>query len=424
VDESGRPSKRALEHAWEADPASIALYAFDLLNWEGYNTRELTLRERKALLRSLLPPSGSALYVDSVAERGRTLAAEAARLGLDTLLAKRADSRYEAGPSKQWKRIRLSGQGAGGEGESLPAEELQRKPGFKLSNPGKVLWPAEGYTKRDLFAYYEAVAEHLLAHVRGRPMHLHRFPNGIEEKSFYQKRPPETFPSWIAQVQFPETDERYLLCNDRPTLLYLANLASIDLHPWLSRADSPGCPDWAVIDIDAKESSFETAVKIARKAGSLLRGLGVRSFVKTSGGSGLHVYVPLAPSYSYEQSRMFTETVARVLAMENRDSATVERNPERRSGKVYVDFLQNRRGQTVVPPYSARPVAGARVSMPLEWDELRSALSPDRFTIKTAVGRLEELGDLFRPVLELDQELLPAIEALQQYMKAGGRALE
>jgi bifunctional non-homologous end joining protein LigD len=145
--------------------------------------------------------------------------------------------------------------------------------------------------------------------------------------------------------------------------------------------------------------------------------LGIRSFVKTSGATGLHIFVPLRASYSYEQSRIFAEAIARVVVMENRRTATIERNPQKRSGKVYVDFLQNRRGQTIVPPYCVRPVPGAQVSMPLNWDELRTDLSPNHFTLRNAGNRIRETGDLFRPVLEMEQDLLPAVASLEDYMR-------
>jgi bifunctional non-homologous end joining protein LigD len=424
LDDSGRPSRAALSAAWAKNPGAVTLYLVDILNWEGFSTRKLSLLDRKHLLRSILPPSVTLMYVDAVAEQGERLAAEAARAGMGALLAKRADSPYVPGPSKAWRRMLLSGGDEPG-GVPGPAPALAAPRGLRLTNPGKVFWPVEGYTKRDLYEYYEAVAELVVPHLRGRPVHLRRFPNGIEGKSFYQRKAPEHTPDWVTQVELGDPPERYILCDDRRTLLYLVNLGSIDLHPWLSRAASADSPDWAVVDIDAKESSFQTAVKVARKTGGLLRGLGIQSFLKTSGGTGLHVFVPLAPGYSYEQSRFFAEAVARVVAVENRDAATIERKPRERRGKVYVDFLQNRRGQTIVPPYSARPVPGAKVSMPLDWDELRADLRPERFTIRTALERVRERGDLFRSVLDGGEDLLAAGQALQRYVEGGrGRAAQ
>jgi bifunctional non-homologous end joining protein LigD len=196
------------------------------------------------------------------------------------------------------------------------------------------------------------------------------------------------------------------------------NLGSIDLHPWLSRVGSLDAPDWAVLDLDPKAAPFAHVVRIARAAGKLLRGIGLRPLLKTSGRFGMHVFVPLQPGYTYDHSRMFVEAVARVLVRELPDIATVERLPDRREGKVYLDFLQNRRSQTVVPPYVVRPLRGASVSTPLSWDELEQAdLSPQRFTLQTVPERVQTRGDLFRPALEDRQDLLPAIAALDDVLR-------
>jgi bifunctional non-homologous end joining protein LigD len=206
--------------------------------------------------------------------------------------------------------------------------------------------------------------------------------------------------------------------DDREMLLYAINLGSIDLHPWLSRAATPGEPDYALLDLDPKSAPFPWVVRIARSAGRLLRGIGLRPVLKTSGKSGMHIVVPLRRGYSYDHSRMFTEAVARVLARELPDIATVERLPDQRDGKVYLDFLQNRKSQTIVPPYSVRPVRGASVSTPLAWDELeRKDLHPGLCTIHTGPPRIAGLGDLFRSALEDPQDLLPAISALQQVLR-------
>ena len=285
----------------------------------------------------------------------------------------------------------------------------------KLTNLGKVFWLAEGFTKGDLVAWYESVAELLLPYLEDRPVHMNRFPDGIEGKSFYQRRAKEDAPEWIERVRFEDEDEPedYMLCNSRDALLWFANQGSIDLHPWMSRRQTPGSPDYAVIDLDPKQAPFADVVRIARATGKLLVGIGIRPLLKTSGKTGLHVVVPLVEGYSYDQARGFCEAVARIVARELPDIATVERTISEREGKVYVDYGQNARGQTVVPPYAVRPVPGATVSMALDWDELSGELAPSMFTIRTAPSRIAELGDLFRPLLFDRQELLAAIEALQ-----------
>jgi bifunctional non-homologous end joining protein LigD len=260
------------------------------------------------------------------------------------------------------------------------------------------------------------MAETLLPYLYERPVHMLRYPDGIEGKSFYQKDAPDHTPDWVLTESIESDGEaiRYIICNDRDILLFMVNLASIDLHPWLSRRSTRDVPDFVVFDLDAKEAPFGDVVKVARSIGKVLRGIGLRPYLKTSGATGLHVYVPVKPAYTYKQTRDFCEGISTLVATEHRTIATVERVVGRRRGRVYVDFGQNRRGQTVVPPYVVRPRPGAPVSMPLDWDELDAELDPRSFDIRTAPGRLARQGDLFQGVLRDPQDLLPAIEAFQK----------
>jgi bifunctional non-homologous end joining protein LigD len=430
LDESQRPDRKRLARRLRGESSEpVFLYVFDLLYYDEWDLRPLGLLERKRALSALLPRLGSVLYVDHVLERGEDLVRAASSAGLPGVIAKEGPSAYQSGPSPAWLEIPV----AAGEGarKLRLVEALSRGPGpgsapagarkVKFSNLDKVFWPQEGYTKGDLIAYYDQVAEVILPYLRERPMHMNRFPDGIEGKNFYQKDAPDHLPDWIATELIPSDSReeaiRYIICNDRETLLYLANLGSIDLHPWFSRRGSLDSPDWAVLDLDPKEAPFANVVRIARTLGKLLRGIGLRPYLKTSGATGLHIYIPLKPGYTYDHSRLFCEGVATLVASEHRDIATVERVPARRGGRVYIDFLQNRRGQTIVPAYAVRPVPGATVSAPLDWDELSSELSPQEFTIKTVPARLARRGDLFRPALTDLQDLLPAIEAFQQQYK-------
>ena len=424
VDRRGRPSRAELDRpAGRGGGAPVAFYAFDLLYYEEWDVRGLPLSERKTLLRSLLPAGGGVLYVDHVAADGKSLAAAAAAAGLQALVAKRADSRYRPGAHDAWARVPIAA--AGGAGELPIAEALRRQPPpagdaarVKLVNLDKVYWPAGGRTKGDLVDYYLAVAEWLLPYLQSRPAHLLRYPDGVDGEGFYQKQVPH-LPSWVPTVDVSRDGRgsRYVVCGDRDTLLYLVNLGSIDFHPWLSGIDDLDMPDWAVIDLDAKEASFGKVVRVARTLAKVLRGIGVAGYLKTSGKSGLHVYVPLARGYVYDQSRMFCEWLARVVVREHRDIATVQRAAARRGGRVYVDFLQNRRERTVVPPYAVRPTAGATVSTPLSWDELDSGLSPGRFTMDTVPARLASVGDLFRGALTDRQDLAAAAGGLERYLR-------
>ncbi len=424
VDRRGRPSRAELDRpAAHAGGAPVAFYAFDLLYYEEWDVRGLPLSERKALLRSLLPAGGGVLYVDHVAADGQSLAAAASAAGLQALVAKRADSRYRPGAHDAWARVPIAA--ADGAAE-LPIEEaLRRQPSpagdtarVQLGNLDKVYWPAGGRTKGDLVDYYLTVAEWLLPYLQSRPAHLLRYPDGVDGEGFYQKQVPH-LPSWVPTVDVSRDGRgsHYVVCGDRETLLYLVNLGSIDFHPWLSSIADLDAPDWAVIDLDAKEASFGKVVRVARTLAKVLRGIDVAGYLKTSGKSGMHVYVPLAGGYIYDQSRMFCEGLARVVVREHRDIATVERSAARRGGLVYVDFRQNRRERTVVPPYAVRPVAGATVSTPLSWDELDPDLSPDRFTMDTVPARLVRAGDLFREALANRQDLAVAAGRLERYLR-------
>ena len=421
LDGNGLPSREALAAALGgASAPSLAYYVFDLLQWEDFDLRALPLLDRKAALRTLLPPHPHVLFVDHVAGDGTALMAAIAAAGLPAAIAKRATSAYHSGPSDAWQRITAPPASVRHESKAAAPPTPHAPPRWKPSNLDKVYWPAEGYTKGDLLAYYGAIADVLLPHLRDRPLHLNRFPDGIDGKSFYQREVKEGSPAWVRTVPIRHdgTTVPHHVVDDRDQLLHVVNLGSIDLHPWLSRTGSLEAPDFAVLDLDPKQAPFAHVVRIARTAGKLLRGIGLRPLLKTSGKHGMHIYVPLQPGYSYDHSRMFTEAVARVLQRELPDIATVERLPDQRDGKVYLDFLQNRRSQTIVPPYAARPIRGASVSAPLEWDELEDAgLSPQRFTIQTMPQRVAERGDLFRKVLDDRQDLLPAIAALEDVLR-------
>jgi bifunctional non-homologous end joining protein LigD len=421
LDSGGRPSEEALARDLEQGGAGAVLYLFDLLYAEDWDLRGLPLRERQAALSGLLPDSGRLQLIDPVAERGQALARAAGESHLPAILAKRADSPYRAGISKDWLRIPVTAapKARPSRGRKAAATAAPAAPAFVITHPRKVYWPEQGYTKGDLVGYYDQVAGFLLPYLRDRPLHLYRWPDGVRGKSFYQKQLPEELLSQLETVDVARDGEEpvlYAMCNDRKALLTLINSGSIDLHPWFSHQGSLDSPDWAVLDLDPKEAPFANVIKIARQAGRLLRGLGLEPYLKTSGSTGLHVYLPLKPGYSFEQSRMFCEAVARLLVRDHADIATVERAVSRREGRVYIDFMQNRREQTVVPPYVVRPVEAASVSMPLEWDELETEFRLADFTLLTSPRRLERIGDLFRTALSRPQDLSPAIEALGRHL--------
>lgn len=421
-DAHGRPDHGALEKAIATGAhEQLQFYAFDLLQWEDYDLRGLPLVDRKAGLRAVLTEHPGLLFVDHVTGDGPSLLRVITDAGLPGAIAKRADSRYVSGASEDWLRVPAGSEEAPDAAAPKPALAAAATR-FKPTNLGKVYWPAEGFTKGDLLAYYHAVADVILPHLQNRPVHFNRFPDGIDGKSFYQREVKEGTPSWVGTVDVPHDDEivPHHVINDRDTLLYAANLGSIDLHPWLSSVGSFYEPDYAVLDLDPKEAPWRDVIRIARAAGKLLRGIGLRPLLKTSGKTGMHIFVPLQRGYTYDHSKMFLEAVARVLVRELGDIATVERMPQNREGKVYLDFLQNRKSQTIVPPYSARPVRGGTVSAPLAWDELEDHdLTPQRFTLHTMPDRVAERGDLFAKALTDRQDLMPAIAALEDVLKNG-----
>ncbi|MBL8756401.1 MAG: non-homologous end-joining DNA ligase [Planctomycetes bacterium] len=425
LDANGRPDHAALAAALAGAPSpSLAYYAFDLLQWEEFDLRGLPLLDRKAALRTLVGAHPRVLFVDHVAGDAKALLHALREAALPAAIGKRAASTYTSGASADWLRIDVPAARPGSDDAAVAtaraAAERTAAARWKPSNLDKVWWPAEGYTKGDLLAYYQSIADVLLPHLRDRPLHLNRFPDGIDGKSFYQREVKEGSPAWLRTAPIPHdgTIVPHHVVDDLDTLLHVVNLGSIDLHPWLSRVATPDQPDWAVLDLDPKTAPWAHVVRIARAAGRLLRGIGLRPLLKTSGKSGLHVFVPLRPGYSYDHGKLFLEAVARVLVRELPDIATVERMPDQRDGKVYLDFLQNRRSQTIVPPYSARPVRGASVSAPLQWDELEDAtLTPQRFTIRSMPARVAEHGDLFRKALDDPQDLLPAIAALEDVLR-------
>ena len=292
---------------------------------------------------------------------------------------------------------------------------------INFSNLKKIYWPAEKYTKGDLVEYYRAVSRWLLPYLADRPVVLTRFPDGIDGKSFYQKDAPVFVPEWIRTIPIWSEDTRreirYFICDSEEALLYIANMGSIPIHVWASREGSLELPDWCVIDLDPKEATFSDVIRCAQVLHRICESVGLPSYVKTTGKTGLHVMLPLGRQCTYEQSRMLGELLARCVLRELNDIATITRHVTKRGDKVYLDYLQNRHGQTIVAPFSVRPLPGATVSMPLLWDEVNDTLDPKAFTIKNAVERMERLGnDPVLPVLEMKPDLVHVLDQLAKVL--------
>lgn len=285
-----------------------------------------------------------------------------------------------------------------------------------LSHLTKPFWPRQGYAKFDLLDYYHRVAPFILPHLSGRPLTLKRYPDGFGSEPFFQKEAPPETPEWVTRVAIPSREKGaevdYITCGDTATLLFLANSGCISQNPWLSRAGSLDSPDFIVFDLDpADDGDFARCIEVALLIRDQLAGFGLRGYPKTSGASGIHVYVPLKSGYSYEQARQFARVVA-ILCREARpELISLEPTIARRDAPVYLDILQNGRGKTVAAVYSVRARDGAPVSTPLAWDEVRPGLRPSGFTIANVLDRLAARGDLFAPVLDDHQDLLLAIKA-------------
>ncbi|MEE9208116.1 MAG: DNA ligase D [Gemmatimonadota bacterium] len=589
-DEAGHPSFQRLQNrARVRRPIDIkraslrrpaTFYAFDILSLQGRDLRALPLRQRKVLLREVLPPVGPIRYVDHFDGVGEALYEQVLALRLEGIIGKKADSKYRGGRSRQWLKVRAeraddfviigftepkgsrAGFGAlhlaawnddppgradepGSEpsghlmyagrvgsgfseaqlrdiradldrletqdcpvagGVSGPASErhtwvrpelvaevrylewtddhLLRHPTFVrlrddklpgecvmletlalgrtgeegerdfeqdsgggrgsadtkagggaiastapemgLSNPDKIFWPEEQYTKKDLFEFYRAVSPWLLPYLADRPLVLTRYPDGIDGKFFYQKNAPVSTPEWIRteSIQSERTEDKvldYFVCDDEASLLYLANLGTIPLHIWASRVGTIDRPDWCILDLDPKGAPFTDVVKIARVLHHLCSAIDLPCFVKTSGSTGLHVLVPVGGQFSYEQSRTLGELIARVALQEVEDIATITRNPAKREGRVYIDYLQNRRGQLLAAPFSVRPVPGALVSTPLRWREVTAGLDMRRFTIRTVPKRLSRMIDEpMLPVLNLRPDLPAVLSRLGKRFQSSG----
>ena len=547
--DGARPSfaalqKRALlSRALDIEQASIrgpaTLFAFDLLSFEDSDLRGLPLRQRKDLLRRLLPPAGSVRYCDHIEGRGEDFYEQIAKMGLEGMMAKRAESKYSGRRSDEWLKLRVdrtadfvivgftrpkghrtgfgalhlahwspeegeppllySGRVGTGFNEALlrelsermapnsvdqppcrgempsgprhqwvepelvcevrykewtpqgmlrhpvfqrlrddksieqctseahaPADAADAPPTPKPSEPppklqftnwDKVFWPDEGYTKGDLIDYYRAVAPTMLPYLIDRPIVLTRYPDGIYGKSFFQKNAPDFAPDWIRTEEIwsegSERDIEYFICNDEDTLLYLANLGAIVLHVWSSRLEMLDRPDWCILDLDPKEAPFSSVVTVAREIHRLCNEIELPTFVKSSGSSGLHVLIPLGNACSYEQSRTLGMLIAQLVSRTLSDIATINRNVERRDGKVYIDFVQNGHGRLLVAPFSARAKKGGAVSAPLRWSEVNGKLDIDNYTIKTVPRRLKrQRSDPLAGVLSTKPDLVAALERL------------
>jgi bifunctional non-homologous end joining protein LigD len=547
-DAAGLPSFGLLQQrtgfatAKERTRTPVSLVAFDLLYLNGYDLRDVALSERQRLLRDVIRAGPHVRVSEAFSGNGATVLAAAREHGLEGLVAKNAGSRYEAGRSRRWVKVKFAQQEefvicgfttgqrkpfsslvvgyyeneklrwAGNVGTGFTAkllseiyEQLQgltikksplngdeeiptvtwvkpelvcavkysgwgadghlRAPVFlglrpdleardcvreessiasaqpvddakllpstkaevtmpvggrqlKFTNLNKVFYPADGFTKRDVINYYHDIASLLVPHLKGRPLSLKRYPNGIDGEYFFQKDAAPLAPWLHTETIVAEEGaaaKRFVICDDEASLLYLANLGCIDQNPWFSRVGSLDCPDFIVLDLDPYECGYDRIVEAAQLVRRKLEELELEGYPKTTGGDGMHIYVPIAAEYSYEQVRTFAEIIARLAIAEPPELFTTPRAvAQREKGRVYFDYLQISWGKTISAPYVLRAHPQAPVATPLRWSEVRPGLSPHDFTLANVRARFQHLGDIFAPVLSNAQRLEKAMERLDQ----------
>lgn len=288
----------------------------------------------------------------------------------------------------------------------------------EISNRDKIFWPKEKITKGDVVDYYDAMADYILPYLKDRPQSLRRTPNGIKDQGFFQKNVEGMVPGWVKtrKIHSESNDENitYMLCQDKDTLLYMANLGCIEINPWSSRVGSINHPDYIIFDLDPQDVPTKKIVHVLMKVKDVLDTMKVPAYVKTSGGKGIHVFIPVQPKYTYEQTRTFSHIVSQMVQRELPDVVSLERMPAKRKNKVYLDFLQNGKGKTMASIYSLRPREGATVSTPLSWDEIDETLDLKDYNIRTVPERLEKLGDLWKDFFDEAIDLKSVLKNLSE----------
>lgn len=301
-----------------------------------------------------------------------------------------------------------------------PTEETQTKKikghSLTFSHLSKIYWPEDGYTKRDMFNYYYQAADYILPYLKDRPLSLNRFPGGIHGKSFYQKDVKGKAPDWARTFPYTTSDgedKEFLVGGDEATLLYMASLGCIEMNPWFSTIKHPDNPDYCVIDLDSDKNTFDQVIQAACEVKKVLDSLEIPGYVKTSGSTGIHIYIPLGAKYTYDQSQMFGKLIVSIVHEQLPDFTSMERQIKNRNGKMYLDFLQNRPGATIACPYSLRPKIGATVSMPLHWEEVKKGLAMKDFTIENSIARMKSEGDIFKGSIQKGIDMTKAVAKAQ-----------
>ena len=306
------------------------------------------------------------------------------------------------------------------QGENKNDSEIKiGKSTVKITNRSKLYWPAEGISKGMLIDYYQSIAPYILPFLKDRPQSLKRNPNGIIDGGFYHKDAGEEAPSFVKTFKVhsdaTNKDIDYIICNDKATLAYLNNLGCIELNPWHSTSKKPDNPDYLIIDIDPSEkNTFDQVIEVANRFKKVFDNCGAKSFCKTSGASGLHIYVAMGKKYDYEAVKNFSQLLCMIVNHQLPAFTTMQRNLKRRgTKKIYLDYLQNRRSQTISSVYSVRPVKGAWVSMPLQWKDVKKGLKPGDFTIQNALAIIKKKPSLFKGILGPATNIVSCLKKLQ-----------
>lgn len=537
VDDDGKPHFEWLQGWTKTPEGSLRYCVFDIVWCDGRDVRSMPLRERKQLLKYVLPANHPVfLYSDDIEERGEKLFAEMQRRGLEGMIAKKAGSSYhDAVRGQDWLKIkthlrqevvicgyteprggrkylgslvvgvykngalRYAGHSGGGipddqrrdlqaklarlerksspfvippkpnapvhwvrpmlvcemsfsewtkegymrhpkfEGmrddkkatsvrreepkSAAPVRTSKAKPGhmpFELTHLDKVFFPKTKYTKGALFTYYTAVAKYMLPYLADRPHSLNRMPDGANGPSFYQKNN-EHLPSWVphADIWSDSNNDnlRWMVGGELNTLLYMVQLGCIEINPWNSRIGRLKHPDWIVIDLDPEGVPFEKIIEVARTVKDVCDAWSIPVYPKTSGKTGIHIFIPTGSKYTSEQCRNLAHLIVIEVNKRQPKLTSIERNPEKRKHRIYLDWLQNREGQTLAAPYSVRPTPEANVSMPLRWEEVKPGLKPSNFTIANALVRLKKTGDLWAPVLGKGFDLAKVLKKIERVQR-------
>jgi bifunctional non-homologous end joining protein LigD len=288
---------------------------------------------------------------------------------------------------------------------------------LKVTNQDKIYWPEEKITKGQVLEYYQKIYKYISRYLRDRPQSLRRSPNGISDGGFFHKDAGDLAPAWMktAKINSEAAGKKidYLVCNEPATLAFMNNLGCIEINPWNSSLGSINKPDYMIMDIDPSDNNtFEQVIDTALVIKELLDKAGATGYCKTSGSTGLHIYIPLKAQYTYTQIRSFAKGLATLTRDQLPETTTIERSLNKRDGKIYIDYLQNRRGQTLACAYSLRPKPGATVSAPLEWKEVKRGLSIEQFNINNIFKRLDKKGDLFGGALTGKTDLVKCAKKL------------